>query len=106
MGPRLVISATLRFARLALVSYVVAVGTWTLLGPSPLTPPEALVARVAAAPRGSSFSADRAADVSVSVDGLTATARTAGTVEDALRASSQPHDFMLMLEQAGLKVSA
>ena len=28
------------------------------------------------------------------------------TVEDALRASSQPHDFMLMLEQAGLKVSA
>ena len=85
MGPRLVISATLRFARLALVSYVVAVGTWTLLGPSPLTPPEALVARVAAAPRGSSFSADRAADVSVSVDGLTATARTAGTVEDALR---------------------
>jgi twitching motility protein PilT len=28
------------------------------------------------------------------------------TVDDALRASSQPHDFMLMLEQAGLKVSA
>ena len=28
------------------------------------------------------------------------------TVEDALRASSQPHDFMLMLEQAGLKVNA
>ena len=27
-------------------------------------------------------------------------------IDDALRASSQPHDFMLMLEQAGLKVSA
>ena len=28
------------------------------------------------------------------------------TVDEALRASSQPHDFMLMLEQAGLKVPA
>ena len=85
MGPRLVMSATLRFARLALVSYAAAVGTWTFLGPSPLAPHDALVARAASAPRGSSFSAERAADIIVSVDGLTATARTAGTVEDALR---------------------
>jgi twitching motility protein PilT len=28
------------------------------------------------------------------------------TIEDALRASSSPHDFSLMLEQAGLKVGA
>jgi twitching motility protein PilT len=28
------------------------------------------------------------------------------TIDEALRASSQPHDFMLMLEQAGLKVPA
>ena len=85
MDSRLVLSATLRLGRLALVSYVVAVGTWTLLGPSPLAPREELVARAASAPRGSSFSVDRAPLVSVSVDGLSATARTAGTVEDALR---------------------
>lgn len=84
MGPRLVKSACLRFAWLALVTYVVAIGTWTLLGPSPLKPREAPVARAASAPRGNSFSVDRA-NVSVSVDGLTATARTAGTVGDALR---------------------
>jgi uncharacterized protein YabE (DUF348 family) len=85
MGPRLVMSALLRFGRLALVSYAVAIGTWTILAPSPLGPRDALVARAASASRGSSSSADRAADVSVSVDGLTASARTAGTVEDALR---------------------
>src|SRR5438093_968460 len=84
MDSRLVLSATLRLGRLALVSYVVAVGTWTLLGPSPLATREELVARAASAPRGS-FSVDRAPLVSVSVDGLSATARTAGTVEDALR---------------------
>jgi uncharacterized protein YabE (DUF348 family) len=67
------------------VSYVVAIGTWTVLGPAPLAPRETLVARVVPAPRGASFSADRAAGVSVSVDGLTASVRTAGTVEDALR---------------------
>jgi uncharacterized protein YabE (DUF348 family) len=84
MGPRLVMSA-LRFGRLALVSYAVAIGTWTLLGPSPSGPRDALVARAASTSRGTTLSGNQAAVVSVSVDGLTATARTAGTVEDAMR---------------------
>jgi hypothetical protein len=85
MGRWLVMSELLRFGRLALVSYVVAIGTWTVLGPAPLTPRETLGARAAPAPRGAAFSGDHVAGVSVSVDGLTAAARTAGTVEDALR---------------------
>ena len=84
MGRRLVMSELLRFGRLALVSYVVAIGTWTVLGPAPLAPRETLVARAAPAARAALFG-DHAAGVSVSVDGLTASARTAGTVEDALR---------------------
>src|SRR5438876_11210525 len=60
MDPRLVMSATLRLGRLALVSCVVAVGTWALLWPSPLVAGEPLVARAACAPRGMGFSAGRA----------------------------------------------
>ena len=36
MGRRHVLSVVLRFGRLALVTYLVGMGTWTLLGPNPI----------------------------------------------------------------------
>ena len=87
MGRAHVLSVLLRFGRLALVTYVVGMGTWTLLGPTPFArPATAVVAgRAVAAPRGAVLGLE-AAPLTVSVDGLVANVRTSSdTVAEALR---------------------
>ena len=86
MGRRHVFTVLLRFGRLALVTYVVGMGTWTLLGPDPIARSTAVVAsRAVAAPRGVVLGME-AAPLTVSVDGLVASVRTSSeTVADALR---------------------
>jgi uncharacterized protein YabE (DUF348 family) len=86
VGRRHVLSVLLRFGRLALVTYVVGMGTWTLLGPRPFARSTAVVAsRAAAAPRGAVLGIE-AAPLTVSVDGLAANVRTSSeTVAEALR---------------------
>jgi uncharacterized protein YabE (DUF348 family) len=83
---RHVLSVLLRVGRLALVTYVVGMGTWTLLGPTPFarsTP--VVVSRAATVPRGAVLGME-AAPLTVSVDGLVASVRTSsGTVAGALR---------------------
>jgi resuscitation-promoting factor RpfB len=85
VGRAHVLSVLLRTGRLALVTLVVGVGTWTLLGPAPLGRSTAFVAgRAAPAPRG--VLGVESAPVTVSVDGLAASVQTpAGTVADTLR---------------------
>src|SRR5256885_12982065 len=86
VGRRHVFSVLLRFGRLALVTYVVGMGTWTLLGPNPIARSTAVVvSRAVAAPRGVVLGVE-AAPLTVSVDGLVASVRTSSdTVADALR---------------------
>jgi uncharacterized protein YabE (DUF348 family) len=81
-----VFSVLLRFGRLALVTYLVGMGTWALLGPDPVARSTAVVAsRAVAAPRGAVLGLE-SAPLSVSVDGLVASVRTSSeTVADALR---------------------
>ncbi|HEV8534209.1 MAG TPA: transglycosylase SLT domain-containing protein [Candidatus Limnocylindria bacterium] len=80
--------ACLRFGRLALVSYVVAIGTWTLLGPAPLAGRTVTPDRAAPAARGGP--AGPATPLTVSVDGLAASLRATGTVGDALAGLGLP----------------
>ena len=86
MGRRHVLSVVLRIGRLALVTYVVGMGTWTLLGPNPIAPSTAVVrGRAAPIARGAVLGME-AAPLTVSVDGLAANVRTSsGTVAGALR---------------------
>ena len=79
------LAVSLRVARMAIVTYVVGMGTWALLGPTPLARSTAVVAgRAAPAPRG--VLGVEAAPLTVSVDGLAANLRaSSGTVADALR---------------------
>jgi resuscitation-promoting factor RpfB len=86
VGRRHVRSVSLRLGRLALVTYVVGMGTWTLIGPTPFARSTAVVAsRAAAAPRGAVLGVE-AAPLTVSVDGLAANVRTSSdTVAEALR---------------------
>src|SRR2546423_7185829 len=83
-----VLSVLLRFGRLALVTYVVGMGTWTLLGPNPIArsaTPTTTQGRAAPAARGAVLGLE-AAPLTVSVDGLVATVRTSSdTVAEALR---------------------
>jgi len=83
-----VLSVLLRFGRLALVTYVVGMGTWTLLGPNPIArsaTPATTPGRAAPAARGAVLGLE-AAPLTVSVDGLVASVRTSSdTVADALR---------------------
>jgi uncharacterized protein YabE (DUF348 family) len=83
---RHVLSVLLRVGRLALVTYVVGMGTWTLLGPTPFARSAPVVAsRAATVPRGAVLGME-AAPLTVSVDGLVASVRTSsGTVAGALR---------------------
>lgn len=85
MGRKHVLSVLLRFGRQALVTLVVGLGTWALLGPTPFAASSSIVAgRVAPAPRG--VLGVESAPVTVSVDGLAANVFTSsGTVADALR---------------------
>jgi len=83
---RHVLSVSLRVGRLALVTYVVGMGTWTLLGPAPLARSTATVVPSRAAPiaRGTVLGFETA-PLTVSVDGLVATVRTSSdTVAGAL----------------------
>jgi uncharacterized protein YabE (DUF348 family) len=91
VGRRHVLSALLRMGRLALLTYVVGMGTWTLLGPDPIARSTAVVAsRAAAAPRGVVLGLE-AAPLTVSVDGLAANVRTSSeTVAEALRGLGLP----------------
>ena len=86
MGRAHVLSVLLRFGRLALVTYVVGMGTWMLIGPTPFARSSAIVAsRAAPAARGVVLGME-AAPLTVSVDGLGATVRTSSeTVAEALR---------------------
>ena len=88
MGRPHVLSVLLRFGRLALVTYVVGMGTWTLLGPNPIArsaTPATTQGRAAPAARGAVLGLE-AAPLTVSVDGLVATVRTSSdTVAEALR---------------------
>jgi len=83
-----VLSVLLRFGRLALVTYVVGMGTWTLLGPNPIarSATTALIpSRAVPAPRGAVLGLE-AAPLTVSVDGLVASVLTSSdTVAGALR---------------------
>jgi uncharacterized protein YabE (DUF348 family) len=74
----------LRIGRLALVTYLVGVATWTLIGPKPFARPTAVVAgRAAPAARG--VLGFEATPLTVSVDGLAANLRaSSGTVAEAL----------------------
>jgi uncharacterized protein YabE (DUF348 family) len=91
VGRRHVFTVLLRFGRLALVTYVVGMGTWTLLGPDPVARSTAVVAtRAVAAPRGVVLGVE-AAPLTVSFDGLVASVRTSSeTVADALRGLGLP----------------
>jgi uncharacterized protein YabE (DUF348 family) len=85
VGRTRVLSVGLRIGRLAVVTLIVGMTTWTLLGPSPFAPSTAIAAgRAAPAPRA--VLGYEAAPVTVSVDGLAANVFTSsGTVADALR---------------------
>ena len=77
MGRTRFVSTVLRLGRLALVTYVVALGTWTLFGPTPFaraggSGPLALLG-------------SEAAPVTVTLDGLAANVRSSGTVAETLR---------------------
>jgi resuscitation-promoting factor RpfB len=84
VGRAHVLSVLLRLGRLTLVTYVVGIGTWSLLGPTPSARSAAVVAgRAAPAPRG--VLGVEAAPLTVSVDGLAANLRaSSGTVAEAL----------------------
>lgn len=86
MGRRHVLSVLLRFGRLALVTYLVGMGTWTLLGPDPIARSTAVVpGRAVPIARGAVLGIE-AAPLTVSVDGLAANVRTSSeTVAGALR---------------------
>ncbi|HKC90067.1 MAG TPA: ubiquitin-like domain-containing protein, partial [Candidatus Limnocylindria bacterium] len=86
MGRRHVLSVFLRLGRLALVTYVVGMGTWTLLGPTPVArAASAAAGRVNPASRGVVLGIE-SAPLTVSVDGLIANLRSSSeTVADALR---------------------
>ena len=86
MGRRHVLSVLLRFGRLAMVTYVVGMGTWTVLGPTPFGRSTVVVAsRAATVPRGAVLG-NEAAPLTISVDGLAANVRTSSdTVAEALR---------------------
>jgi uncharacterized protein YabE (DUF348 family) len=75
----------LRVGRLAIVTFVVGMSTWALVGPAPFAPSTAVIAgRAAPAARG--VLGVESAPLSVSVDGLVASVRTSSeTVGDALR---------------------
>jgi len=83
-----VLSVLLRFGRLALVTYVVGMGTWTLLGPNPIArsaTTAVITSRAVPAPRGAVLGLETA-PLTVSVDGLVASVRTSSdTVAEALR---------------------
>jgi resuscitation-promoting factor RpfB len=85
VGRQHVLSVALRLGRLALVTYVVGMGTWTLIGPTPFARPAAVVAsRATTVPRGVVLGLE-SAPLTVSVDGLAANVRTSSdTVAGAL----------------------
>ncbi|TMC42243.1 MAG: DUF348 domain-containing protein [Chloroflexi bacterium] len=85
VGQKNLLSVLLRVGRLAIVTFVVGMSTWALLGPAPFAPSTAVVAgRAAPAARG--VLGVESAPLSVSVDGLVANVRTSSeTVADALR---------------------
>jgi resuscitation-promoting factor RpfB len=85
VGRTRVLSVVLRIGRLALVTGVVGMGTWVLIGPAPLARSTTFVAgRAVPAPRG--VLGVESAPVTVSVDGLSANVLTSsGTVADTLR---------------------
>jgi resuscitation-promoting factor RpfB len=85
VGRARVLSVLLRIGRMALVTWVVGVGTWALIGPASLAGSATFVAgRAAPAPRG--VLGYESAPVTVSVDGLSANVLTSpGTVADTLR---------------------
>jgi uncharacterized protein YabE (DUF348 family) len=75
----------LRVGRLAVVTFVVGMSTWALLGPAPFTPQTAVIAG-RAAPVARGVLGVESAPLTVSVDGLVASVRTSSeTVADALR---------------------
>jgi resuscitation-promoting factor RpfB len=84
VGRKHVLPVAARLGRLALVSFVVGMGTWTLIGPTPFASSTAVVAgRAVPAARG--VLGVEFAPLTVSVDGLAANVRTSsGTVADAL----------------------
>src|SRR2546430_6130962 len=83
-----VLSVLLRFGRLALLTNVVAMGTWTLLGPNPVArsaTPATTQGPAAPAARGAVLRLE-AAPLTISVAGLVPTVRTySDTVAAALR---------------------
>ena len=85
MGRKHLLFVCMRLGRLAVVTLVVGMSTWALLGPSPFAQPTAVIAgRAAPAARG--VLGYEAAPLTVSVDGLAANVRTSSeTVADALR---------------------
>ena len=85
VGQKNLLSVLLRVGRLAIVTFVVGMSTWALLGPAPFAPSTAVVAgRAAPAARG--VLGVESAPLSVSVDGLVANVRTSSeTVAEALR---------------------
>src|SRR5437879_6798243 len=85
VGQKNLLSVLLRVGRLAIVTFVVGMSTWALLGPAPFAPSTAVVAgRAAPAARG--VLGVESAPLTVSVDGLAANVRTSSeTVADALR---------------------
>jgi uncharacterized protein YabE (DUF348 family) len=85
VGRTHVLSVVLRTGRLAIVTLIVGVTTWTLLGPTPFAPSTAIAAG-RAAPEPRAVLGAQSAPVTISVDGLAANVFTSsGTVADALR---------------------
>jgi resuscitation-promoting factor RpfB len=84
VGRRHVLSVLLRLGRLALVTSAVGLGTWVLLAPTSLARSTAVVP-IRAAPAARGVLGVETAPLTVSVDGLAASVRTApGTVAEAL----------------------
>jgi resuscitation-promoting factor RpfB len=78
LGRTRFVSTVLRIGRLALVTYLVGLGTWTLLGPTPF----ARAGASGGAPLA--ILGSQAAPVTVTLDGLAANIRAGGTVAETL----------------------
>jgi resuscitation-promoting factor RpfB len=85
VGRKHVPAVVLRVGRLALVTSVVGVGTWMLLGPNPIARSATVTSGRAAPAARTAVLGVESAPLTVSVDGLVATVRTTGTVGEALR---------------------
>ena len=97
VGRKHLLSVFLRLGRLALVTSAVGLGTWAVLAPTSLARSPA-VFPVRAAPAARGVLGVEFAPLTVSVDGLAANVRSAGTVAEALNEALAPRGVGVVVE--------